>query len=97
LPKLSIPTPKSVTNNIQKNENPFNKLVMSKKNVCINFSSQLRHICKMCNPFFAKVANCAIFQKTEKKNNLQHTCLLGQVNVFPPNRTYCFKKKKKKR
>jgi hypothetical protein len=40
---------------------------MSKKNVCINFSSQLRHICKMCNPFFAKVANCAIFQKTEKK------------------------------
>jgi len=67
LPKLSIPTPKSVTNNIQKNENPFNKLVMSKKNVCINFSSQLRHICKMCNPFFAKVANCAIFQKTEKK------------------------------
>jgi RNase P subunit RPR2 len=73
---------------------PFTKLVMSKENVCINFSSQLRHICKMCNPFFAKVANCAIFQKTGKKKNLQDTCLLGQFNVFPPNRTYCLKNKK---
>jgi hypothetical protein len=58
---------------------PFTKLVMSKKNVCINFSSQLRHICKMCSPVFAKVANCAIFQKTEKKTTWNTNTTGGYV------------------
>jgi len=50
----------------------------------------------MCNPFFAKVANCAIFQKTEEKKTTCDTpvCLarLMSSHLIEP---IAFKKKKK--
>jgi hypothetical protein len=45
----------------------FAKLSLPKKIKNHNFPSQLWHIHKVCNPFFPKVANCAIFQKKKEK------------------------------
>lgn len=60
----------------------FIKFALLKKKKLHKFPSPLWHICKMCNPFFLKVANCATFQKAKKKP-YSHSGSLYQVWTHP--------------